>query len=380
MTQAPPQDRTAEDERILLAPAVSWSIILLAVLAVIYCITVARIFVVPVVMAFVLAAVFSPLCRWLRRRGIPEAISAFMIVAAVVAGVGATALALAAPVSGWMDDAPAIAREFEWKLRGIAGMAEAVADANEQVQEATSPDTSDPDGPVEVVVRENGPLTTVALSAPVFVGQTVFVLILMYFVLASGTLFYERLVQVMPTFADKRRAVTIAYEVEREVSRYLLTITVINAGLGVAVAIAFYWLGMPSPWAFGIMAFLLNYVPFIGALVGTAVAFVVGIVTTDTAGAALWVAAVFWLLTAIEGQFITPMAVGRQLKLNTVVILISVAFWAWTWSIMGMLLAVPLLVTLRVFCRHIPQLAGLGAFLAGRDDPAEEADAKDQTA
>ena len=202
-------------------------------------------------------------------------------------------------------------------------------------------------------------------------AQVVLVLILVYFVLASGSLFYERLVEVMPTFADKKRAISIAYDIEREVSRYLLSITLINAGLGVAVGTAFALLDMPTPMLFGLLAFALNFVPFIGAIIGTGLSFAVALVSMDTAADALLVAATFWALTAVEGQFVTPMLVGRQLRLNTVVILISVAFWAWLWSIMGMLMAVPLLVSFRVLCRHVPQLSAVEGFLSDRlqEDP-----------
>ena len=348
---------------------IAWSVGILAFIVVLAAISVARLFLMPVVLAFLLALVFSPLCRWWRRRGMPEWISALFIVCGLIVGILTITATLAYPVTQWMDDAPAIMREVERKLQGLTGMAQAVAEAGERVQDATSTATNGSgDEPVEVVVQESGPLTTVAFQAPLIVAQTVFVLILLYFILASGTHFYDRLVRVMPTFADKKRALAIAYDIEKEVSRYLFAITAINAGLGVAVTLAFMALGMPSPVAFGLMVFALNFMPFIGAMIGTAVSFAVALVVMDTASSALFVAFVFFTLTSIEGQLITPMLVGRHLRLNTVVILLSVAFWAWLWSIMGMLMAVPLLVTLRVLCRHVPQLAGLGHFLSAKDD------------
>ncbi|MEJ6390574.1 AI-2E family transporter [Gymnodinialimonas ulvae] len=348
------------------AAIVPISVLIIAFLAVIYSLAVARVFIVPVILAFLLALVFSPLCRWFRRRGVPEPVSAGAILLGLVAGLFIMTLSLAAPVSQWIEDAPFIAQELQQKLRGLAGIAEAVAEANEQVQEVADPSDDEIDDPMEVVVRSGGPLTSVAYGAPVILGQTAFVLLLLYFILASGPLFYERLVRVMPTLADKKRAVRIAYDVEREVSRYLLTITVINAGLGAAVTVSFSLLDMPSAVVFGLLAFALNYVPFIGAIIGTFLTLAVALVTKDTATAAFLVAFTYWALTSIEAQVVTPLAVGRRLKLNTVVILIAVAFWAWIWSIMGMLMAVPLLVTLRVFCDHVPQLKPVGAFLSGR--------------
>ena len=348
---------------------IAWSVGILALIAALTAISVARLFLMPVVLAFLLALVFSPLCRFWRRRGMPEWLSAAIIVFGLIVGILTITASLAYPVTQWMDDAPSIMREVERKMKGLTGMAQAVAEAGERVQDATETATNGGGGdePVEVVVQESGPLTTVAFQAPLIAAQTVFVLILLYFILASGTHFYDRLVKVMPTFADKKRALAIAYDIEKEVSRYLFAITAINAGLGVAVAVAFTLLGMPSPIAFGLMVFALNFMPFIGAMIGTVISFAVALVVMDTAGSAFFVAFVFFSLTSIEGQIITPMLVGRHLQLNTVVILLSVAFWAWLWSIMGMLMAVPLLVTLRVLCRHVPQLEGLGHFLSAKD-------------
>ncbi|MBV7379985.1 AI-2E family transporter [Maritimibacter dapengensis] len=337
---------------------------MLALLALITALALAREFLVPVLMAFLLALVFSPMCRWLRRRGIPEPVSATVIVAALIGGLAAAITAFAMPISDWVQHAPDHMREIEEKLQSWSGVAEAVSDAGKEIENAADA-ASGSEGATEVVVREGGPMSRIAFEAPLVAAQTALVLIVLFFVLASGNLFYERLVRVMPTFADKRRALTIVYDVEREVSRYLLSITIINAGLGVAVAIALSLLGMPSPLIFGLLAFALNYVPFIGALVGAALVFSVGLVSQDTSFDAILAALTYWGLTAIEGQFITPMLVGKHLRLNTVVIIISVAFWAWLWSVMGMLMAVPLLVTFRVFCKHVPQLWAIEEFLSG---------------
>lgn len=190
----------------------------------------------------------------------------------------------------------------------------------------------------------------------------------MFFILASGSLFYERLVRVMPTLKEKKKALKIAYDIERDVSRYLLAITAINAGLGLSIGTAMWFLGMPNPLAFGLLAFMLNFVPFLGAIGGVIISFGVALVALPTAFDAFTVGAAYFALTSIEGQLITPWLVGRHLRLNTVVILIAVAFWAWLWSIMGMIMAVPLLVCLRVFCKHVAPLRPFGEFLAGRDD------------
>jgi predicted PurR-regulated permease PerM len=129
---------------------------------------------------------------------------------------------------------------------------------------------------------------------------------------------------------------------------------------------------MPNPVLFWIVGFFLNFIPYLGAIIGVTVATVVGFVSLDLAQQALLVGAVYFALTSIEGQFITPYFVGRSLRLNTVVVFLSVTLFAWLWSVVGMLVATPLLVTVRTFCEHIPALEGLGHFLSARGAETEE--------
>ncbi len=205
-----------------------------------------------------------------------------------------------------------------------------------------------------------------------------FTLLLLFFLLASGNMFYEKIVHVLLTFKDKRRAMRIAYDIERRLSRYLFTITVINAGLGVAIGTAMWLFGMPNPLPFGAIGFASNYVPYFGPLVGVTLTAVVGLITFDEVGLVLLATLAYFALTAVEGQLITPYFVGRRLEMNTVVIFLSVALWAWLWSVIGMLVAVPLLVAIRAFCEHIPQLQPLGNFLSARG--SESADEEDPAA
>ena len=353
-------------------PPLRWPVLGIFLIAVVGAIAAARDFLVPVVLAFLLALVFSPVRRWLERRGVPPGISALAIVALLLVGLVAVVGGLAAPVTGWIDEAPRFAREVEFKLRTLAGAAQAVMEAKEQVDAMTAGD----DAATEVVVRDQDALVSVAFGTPLIVAQAAFVLVLLFLVLASGDMFYEKVVHVLPTFQDKKRAMRIAHDIERKLSQYLFTITVINAGLGVSIGIAMALIGMPYPVVFGILGFALNFVPYLGAVAGVILAILVGLVTFDTAGWTLVTGAIYLTLTSFEGQFVTPYFVGRRLRMNVVVVFLAVAFWAWLWSVMGMLLAVPLLVTVRAFCEHVPILQPLGDFLSPRGEesaPPEDA-------
>ena len=347
-----------------------WAIIGIFLLMLVAAVAYARNFLLPVVLGFLLAMVFTPVRRFLERRGIPPGLSAFCIVGVLVAALATGVVLLSEPVRDWLQDAPDIGRQVEEKVKRLLGSTKTVVEAGEQVSKITS--GAQDENVQEVVVRQPGVLADLASVAPSVLAQAVLTLVLLLFLLSSGDMFYEKLVHVMPRFKDKRRAMRIAYDIERNLSHYLFTITLINAALGAAIGAAMWLLGMPNPLLFGVIGFVFNFVPYLGAIFGMAIAAVVGLITFDAASYALLPAVVYFVLTTIEGQFATPYFVGRRLEMNTVVIFLSVAFWAWLWSVMGMLVAVPLLVTVRAFCEHIPPLESLGDFLSSRGRECEE--------
>ena len=360
--------------------APKWAVVGIFLLLLVGGLAYARTFLTPVILGFLLALVFSPVRRLLSRSRIPDGAAAAVIVLGIVGVLVLLGVLLSGPVSGWIDDAPRIGERLAERVSKIRASfggdedAPSVGEVVQQVEDAAVAAGGD-DDVQEVVIQEQSSLGRLATSAPDVLIQTVMVLVLLFFILASGDMFYEKIVHVMPTFRDKRRAMRIAHDIERKLSQYLLTITVINALLGAAIGAAMWAFGMPNPLLFALLGWLLNYVPYIGALGGVAVTVAAGLLTFETTGAALAPAAVYYLLTAIEGQFVTPYFVGRNLRLNTVVVFIAVAFWAWLWSVVGMLVAVPLLVTVRTFCEHVPELEPLGDFLSARGAEVEDEEA-----
>jgi predicted PurR-regulated permease PerM len=325
-----------------------------------------RDFLLPVSLAFLFGLVLSPVVRVLKRRRIPEWMTAILLVVVLGAGIASSIYFLSGPVSEWIDDAPRIGREVRNKISILREPVEAVAEATEQVEEFT--ETQDPEA-LRVVLSEPGLLSRAASGAPELAAQIGVMLVLLLFLLSSGDMFYEKLVKSLPTLSDKKLGVRIARTVEREVSRYLLTITLINAGLGVAVGTGMFLIGMPNPVLWGVIAALLNFIPYIGALLGVALVALIAFVTFDTIWMALLAPFIYLTCTTIEGQIVTPLILGRRLEMNTVAIFLAIAFWGWLWGIAGALIAVPLLVTVKVFADHVEGLAALGEFLAARDSP-----------
>lgn len=332
-----------------------WVIATLLILGVLY---VARLFLLPIVMSVLFALTLSPMVRVARRRGIPNAITASALVVSVSFLAIAAVYLLSGPVVAFVERAPVIMLEVNRKLEHLRTPLENVSRASKQLSELSA---GEPDPSVQDVrVEEPGLIVEAADEMLTFGGIALVTVVLTLFLLVYNTLIYEKIVQAVPRFSDKKVAVQTIHEIEREISRYLLSITLINLGLGIAVAVAMWLLEMPSPYLWGIMAAALNFMPYVGAIIGAVVLALVALVSIEPVGQAMLVPLVYLFLTSVEGQFITPAVVGNRLSLNPLIIVIAVAFWAWIWGIAGVLVAVPLLIIARILSEQLPALAALG--------------------
>lgn len=372
--QTSSQPETEDDEvvQIAMSKPVQFSIIGSFMILLLCAFYYAQNLLLPIVVAFLSALVLSPIVRTLKRSGIHESISAFLLVVLFAGVFGLTVYSLSGPISQWIEEAPRIGQELRTKLKTLRRPMEQIDAAQKQLEDATQ-GTTDP-RIQEVAVREPGLLSKIAQGVPnIFAGAAV-TFVLLLFLLASGDMFYEKLVRVLPTLTDRKRGLRIAYDIEREVSRYLLTITIINFALGAVIGAGLFVLGMPNPILWGLIAALLNFVPYIGAITGMAVVSVVAMVSFPTLGHALLAPAFYMFCSAIEGQFITPALVGRRLQINAIAVFLAIVFWGWIWGVIGVFVAVPMLIVVKVFCRHIESLSGLDEFLSARDNPVPDSD------
>jgi predicted PurR-regulated permease PerM len=328
----------------------------------------------PIVLAILLTLTLRPVVRGLQRIGIPPGISAVLLMLAIGLGFAVAGYFLSGPIGQMAARAPQIGMEVQFKLAGLMDRLASLREVGEQVTEMADA-AGATDEKMEVVVDQSGPIPSAVGSVASIGSSLVAAMILTLFLLASGDFYHRRIVEASPKLHDKKRALTIVRDVERQISRYLGAITVINAGLGVAIGLALWIIGLPMPHVWGTLAFLLNFMPFIGAIIGTVAAGAFALVSFESVPYALLVPLAYFTLTTIEGNFVTPMLVGRRLELNIVSVFVTVAFWIWLWGVPGAVLAVPFLVVVKAVCDHVPSLKAFGSFLSG--DPAMKADDRD---
>jgi len=304
----------------------------------------AKAFFLPVVMAFVVGTMLSPAASFLERYRIPRSIGAVLIVLAV-ATLGSFIVGLiAAPAIEWSSRLPELAGMLKDKLhlfdRPLTLWREL------QTMLGGSDLTSFQMPKFEWVQP------TLEFLSPTFTEFLLFFVTLVLFIASWKDL---RRALIM-TFGDRTwrlRTLRILNEIEDQLGGYLLTVTVINAGVGIATGLICLIAGMPNPAGLGALAATLNYIPIIGPVAMFAVLVVVGIVAFPTLSGAMVAPMLFAALTFLEGHFITPTIIGKRLALNALAVLLALAFWTWLWGPMGGFLSSPLLIVALILKEHL---------------------------
>jgi predicted PurR-regulated permease PerM len=368
---APPPNLAKTESAIASPSGRSLELTVLTVLAILYTLYFARDFLLPIVFALLLNFLLSPVVRSLARVRISPPIAAALIILVVLGLLGTGAFGLSSSVRDWALSAPATLSTAGSKLAKIIKPLQRASKTAEQMANAAGAvagATPSVKKPAEVVVQ--GP----SLAARVFgttqrsVASVLEVLILLYFLLAAGDLFLQKLIKVLPNLGDRKKAVEIARETESSISTYLLTTLLVNVTEGAVVAGIMYLWKMPNPALWGALVVLFEFIPYLGALAMVVILAVAALTTFDNVGHALLIPASYLLVNLIQGNVVSPVLLGHRLSLNPVALFIGLAFWFWIWGIAGAFIAVPLLATFKIFCDHIEALASVGEFLGQRDD------------
>jgi predicted PurR-regulated permease PerM len=348
------------------APKTTAGQIAVSVLGAIAFLYFARPVVLPVFLACVAGITLKPLIRWSSCCHIPPALSAAVLICFLVSALGIGFFKLGHPALTWMNEAPQHMTELRQRVQKIfpriIRFNQAAAAVNNLGATDAEKAAEQEKTPTLEVKESRGTSSILNWTGTLLVGigET---LVLLYLLLASGDLFLQKLVHVMPTLRDKKRAVEISHEIQQNISNYLFSISLINIGLGVAVSVGLYFMGVPNAAMWGMLVAILNFVPYFGPAVGVILLAAVGLLTFDTLWQGLLPAAWYLLLHLLEANLITPVLLGRRFTLNPVVVFVSLIFWTWLWGVPGALLSVPILVSAKVICDRFPTLSSVSDLL-----------------
>lgn len=320
--------------------------------------------VMPIVLGLLITLTLTPVLRALGAIRIPAPVGALVLVVGLGSAISFGLSSLSGPLGDLFDSLPRMGERILGHFQPLEATLEEFSDAGNEIGGLAS-------GGSEEAMRQavaGGPalITSAASTLATSVTSLFIALVLSVFLLGSGTLFYEKIVHSVPALSAKKRALKIVREIENSVARYLFTITIINACLGLVVGGLLYAYGMPNAVLWGVIVATFNYLPFLGAIVGALLLAAASLGVYDTVGAAIIPPLIYYACTAIEGNVITPYIVGRRLQVNIVAVFLSVAFWGWLWGLPGALMAVPILVFVNVLCEHVDALKPFGYFITGR--------------
>jgi predicted PurR-regulated permease PerM len=321
----------------------------------------------PIFLACIAGMTLKPLIRWSSYCHIPPAVSAAVVLSFLVASAIIGFIQFGHPAFTWVKDAPQHMTELRQRVQKLlppgARFSDAVAAVNNLGATEDEKKEEQKRSPTVQVKDERSSASLINWTG-IFLAGLCETLVLLYLMLASGDMFLQKLVRVMPTLGDKKRAVEISHEIQQNISNYLFSLTLINFGLGVAVAGGLYFIGVPEAAMWGVFVAVMNFVPYFGPVAGIILLAAVGLLTFDVSlWRALLPAAWYLLLHLFEANLITPVLLGRRFTLNPVVIFVSLIFWTWLWGVPGALLSVPILVSVKVICDRIPAMSHISELL-----------------
>jgi len=316
----------------------------------------------PIVLAFVLNLVLQPAMRVLDRAHIRHGFAALLIILVLFGTLTGLGTALSGPAASWAQQLPAGIPKLQERLGFLSRPLAAVQKFADQAQGLTQ---GDQPKAVAVAVQGSGLSDRLFTGTRSFAGGLLETVLVLFFLLVSGDTFLRRLVEILPSFKNKRQAVDISQQIERDVSAYLFTITIMNLAVGVATGALMALCGLGDPLLWGALAFLLNYIPILGPIMGVVVFLLVGLLSINTLWVALLPAALYLAIHIIEGETVTPMLLARRFTINPVLVVLALVFWYWMWGIPGAILATPMLAITKIVCDRIHPLKAFGHFIEG---------------
>lgn len=336
---------------------------ILAVLAICIALNAGQTYLMPIAVALVFAVILAPLCSRIEWFRIPRPIAALLTLI-IAGGVAYLAFSIIAqPASRWMENAPQTIQRAERQLRKLQEPLKPITDISKEVQDLNIVPTAPTPASRTVVVQQPGLAQSVIASVQTAVVQTGFVFILCYFFLITRGEFRMKFIAFQPTLRERVRAARVFRDMEKRVSGYIVTFSLINITVGICTGLACWQLGLPEPLMWGGLATLFNFIPFLGPAIMMGLLGLAGLATFDTLVEASFPVLAFMGVSFLEANLITPTIVGRRMTLNPLAIILVVSFWIWIWGPVGGVIALPLLIMFKVICDHTPMLRVVGALI-----------------
>ncbi|HJS42850.1 MAG TPA: AI-2E family transporter [Gemmatimonadales bacterium] len=316
---------------------------------------------VPIAVSVLLTLLLGPLVRWLGKYGVAEPAGAGFLVFGTMMLLVITIAVLAAPAAQWLRRTPETLWIVQLKLKSFGPLT-----VLQQTAASLSQVTAGAADSVTTRVQVAGspsPLRRMGLTTATALGAALTVAVLTYFLLASASMFRRKFAYLFPSGIHRTRMKRALYEIEEQMSRYLLINTSISLAVGLATAAFLALIDMPNPLLWGAVAVVLNFIPYLGALVTVALIGVAGLASFDTLGHALLGCGGFLAINLLEGNVLTPLVLCRKMPLNAVAVFLSLLFWGWVWGLPGVIMAVPITVMIQVICSHSERFRGVAILL-----------------
>lgn len=336
----------------------------------------------PPVTAMIFTIVLSPLADRLIRVGLPNMLASLLAIVVMLGAIVAALALILQPAFDMVDQVPAMARNIAQRFSELRGSFDWIADLNRQVARYIPAASARR----EVVLAQPSVIEQVAFATPSVVLEALLTLLMAYFMIEARTRMKRRLLLDRQSFGASLRVARVLRDVQDRVASYILTVATINLGVGVIVAIGAWAFGLTAPIMWGGLAFVLNFLPYVGPLTMMGLLGVVGVGTADTVAVGLIPMLAFLALHAIEANFITPSILGARFTINPVAILFAISYFSWIWGVVGALLSVPILITIVALFEHLgkPNLIGFlfgePLFQPGDDMGDEDPAEREQTA
>lgn len=355
----------------------SASLLLIAVLASVATLYLARTVFVPLVVGALLSYALTPLVDRLVKFHVPRALAAAVLLCSIVAAVGTTTYSLRDDTVSLIEALPEMALKLRRALdaesaQGPTATIEKLQRAVGEIERSTETSDRDlePDRDVAKVQIERPKVNVKDYLLPGTLGlvgaagMIAVILFLAFFLLASGDSFRRKMMKLAgPTLSEKKLTLHALDEIDSKIQRYMLVQVLTSSLVGLATWLVFLWIGIDHAAVWGAVAFVSNFIPYLGSIFMSGAAMLAGFVQFGTFEMALVIGGASLLIHSVEGYLLTPWLTSRSTRMNPVAIFAGVLFWGWLWGIWGLFLGVPILVVIKVVCDRVEEFRAVGELL-----------------